>query len=176
MRFPLIYLATENEDVYCILKYLDMEANWTTYYKLMESIKTFAVNKGIEINTIKDEKTLEAFRNTANNFSLSKLDSRHGFKNQNKKNKTDSISLDDTHKFFIKMAKEFLVKVYFTPFNPFNNLAKLYEDQGNYAKAKYFYERSLEIFEKFLSKEHPNTRQVRENYNALIQKMQDTKF
>ena len=37
-----------------------------------------------------------------------------------------------------------------------NNLAALYESQGNYGKAEPLYVRSLAILEKVLGKEHPS--------------------
>ncbi|WP_193814327.1 hypothetical protein [Cyanobium sp. LEGE 06143] len=42
IKFRLIHLAAANKDVYFILKYLDMEAGWGTYYKLLEVIENFA--------------------------------------------------------------------------------------------------------------------------------------
>jgi len=45
VKFPLIHLATENKDVYFILKYLDMPESWSTYYKLMETVESFAREK-----------------------------------------------------------------------------------------------------------------------------------
>lgn len=91
IKFPLMHLATENTDVHSILKYLDMESSWTTYYKLMEAIETFAKEKSIELGTSKKER--KSFTNTANNFSLSGFDSRHGFKETTKQNNTQLSSL-----------------------------------------------------------------------------------
>lgn len=93
IKFPLIHLATENEDVYFILKYLDMESSWTTYYKLMEAVETFAKSKNVDLRV--SERARKAFTNTANNFSLSGFDSRHGFKEVTKKNNTESMSINE---------------------------------------------------------------------------------
>ena len=49
-----------------------------------------------------------------------------------------------------------------------NNLASLYQDQGNYAEAEPLYQRSLAIWEKALGPEHPNVAQRLENYAALL--------
>jgi len=111
MKFPLIHLATENRDVYFILKYLDMEISWTTFYKLMEAVETFAKEKGIDLGTVKKER--KAFTNTANNFSLSGFDSRHGFKEVTKQNNTESLSIDEGYNFVSKMAKTYLKEAYF---------------------------------------------------------------
>ncbi len=49
-----------------------------------------------------------------------------------------------------------------------NNLALLYQAQGNYAEAEPLYRRSLAIQEKALGPEHPNVVQSLENYAALL--------
>ncbi|CAN7775897.1 hypothetical protein [Caballeronia sp. LjRoot31] len=112
-KFSLIHLATENQDVYFILKYLNMEASWVSYYKLLEAVEQFAAAKSIALGT--DEKTRKAFTNTANNFSLSGFDSRHGFKQAIKQNKTASMTLEEAHAFVTSVVKTFLKKAYFPP-------------------------------------------------------------
>lgn len=111
IKFSLMHLATENKDVYFILKYLDMESSWSTYYKLMEAIETFTKKKDVELNTSKKER--KRFTNTANNFSLSGFDSRHGFKEAVKKNNTESMSIDEGYNFVTSMAKAYFQKAYF---------------------------------------------------------------
>ncbi|MEA5449256.1 hypothetical protein VB780_11795 [Leptolyngbya sp. CCNP1308] len=111
IKFPLIHLATEKKDVYFILKYLDMEGSWTTYYKLMEAVETFAAQKHIYLGTVRAVKI--AFTNTANNFSLSGFDSRHGFKEITKQNNTKSMLLNEGYEFVTYMAKIYLKEAYF---------------------------------------------------------------
>ncbi|MFH2135375.1 MAG: hypothetical protein ABII81_09395 [Pseudomonadota bacterium] len=111
IKFPLLHLATEHEDVYMLLKYLDMDGSWVTYYKLMEVIEGFAKKHGIDLNADKSKRS--SFTNTANNFSLSGFDSRHGFKEAVKQNKTTSMSIDEGYKFVTDMAKTYLKKMYF---------------------------------------------------------------
>jgi hypothetical protein len=41
---------------------------------------------------------------------------------------------------------------------------------GEYNKSKFFYKKSLEIFENILGKTHPYTSTVRENLEILLQK------
>jgi len=48
-----------------------------------------------------------------------------------------------------------------------NQLAALLDDQGDYAAARPLYERALAIMEKSAGPDHPNTRVVRENLEAL---------
>ncbi|MEI6709067.1 MAG: hypothetical protein WCK96_18240 [Methylococcales bacterium] len=102
IRFWLISMATKHIDIYYILKYFNMNPNWDTYYKLMETLESFEPK--FKIN--KDERT--SFTNTANNFSLSKFDSRHGFKNVAKENKSSKMSLDDAHIFIRKITKDYI--------------------------------------------------------------------
>jgi hypothetical protein len=111
VKFSLLHLATENEDVYFILKYLNMDAGWGAYYKLMESVEQFAAVKSVDLEI--NEKIRKAFTNTANNFSLSGFDSRHGFKQVVKQNKTASMPLDEAHAFVTSIAKTYLKKTYF---------------------------------------------------------------
>lgn len=111
IKFPLIHLSTENKDVYFFLKYLDMESSWTTYYKLMEAVETFAKEKNIDLQTV--IKKRKSFTNTANNFSLSGFDSRHGFKEVASQNRTASMSIDEGYDFVTSMVKTYLNKVYF---------------------------------------------------------------
>ena len=111
IRFQLIHLATENQDVYYILKYLDMEAGWATYYKLLEAIEFFASKNSVDLR-IADSKR-RSFANTANNFSLSGFDSRHGFKELAKANNTASMSINEGYRLVANTAKRYLKSMYF---------------------------------------------------------------
>ena len=111
IKFRLVHLATENEDVYFILKYLDMEAGWVTYYKLLEAIEHFAQKASVDLG-IEDGKR-RSFTNTANNFSLSGFDSRHGFKELTKKNNTASMTIREGHEFITGVAKKYLKMTHF---------------------------------------------------------------
>ena len=52
-----------------------------------------------------------------------------------------------------------------------NNLAGLYDDQGQYAKAEPLYQRALAIREKALGPEHPDVATCLENYALLLRNM-----
>jgi hypothetical protein len=110
IRFQLIHLATENEDVYFILKYLDMEAGWSTYYKLLEAVEFFAAKNSVDLGI---DRRRRSFTNTANNFSLSGFDSRHGFKERAKENNTPSMSIHEGYRFVTNLAKRYLKTMYF---------------------------------------------------------------
>lgn len=111
IKFQLIHLATEHEDVFYILKYLDMEAGWVTYYKLLEAIEHLAQKGSIAL--VVEDSQRRSFTNTANNFSLSGLDSRHGFKELTKKNNTPPMNLREGHKFITDLAKQYLKLTHF---------------------------------------------------------------
>ena len=57
-----------------------------------------------------------------------------------------------------------------------NNLAELYEAQGQYARAEPLYQRALAIAEKALGPEHPNMATFRENYAASLRAAEPTPF
>lgn len=111
IKLQLLHLATENRDVYFILKYFDMEPGWVTYYKLLEAIEHFADEKKIDLKTVETKR--KSFTNTANNFSLSGFDSRHGFKEVTKLNKTPAMKLDEGCNFVSELAKKYLEIAYF---------------------------------------------------------------
>ena len=54
-----------------------------------------------------------------------------------------------------------------------HNLAGLYSAQGRYEAAAPGYKEEVEIMERVLGAEHPNTKIVRENYEGLLAKMQE---
>ena len=51
-----------------------------------------------------------------------------------------------------------------------DNLALLYDTQGEYAEAEHLLKRSLKIYQKFLGPDHPNVARFLENYAALLRK------
>lgn len=109
IRVALVNLATEREDVYLILKYFDLGHDWSSYYKILESIEAFMKFTGIKIEI--DKVARKTFTNTANNYQFSGIESRHGFKKTIKKNKTPSMSLEEAHDFLSKIAKQYLNEV-----------------------------------------------------------------
>lgn len=106
VSFFMMNLATEREDAYLILKYFDIEESYINYYKILETIESLSKKTGITISV--DKKLRKAFTNTANNYTLSGLDSRHGFKQAVKENKTPSMKLAEAHSFIVSIAKEYL--------------------------------------------------------------------
>ena len=54
-----------------------------------------------------------------------------------------------------------------------NNLEGLYYEQGRYAKAAPVYMEAVEIMERVVGAEHPNTKMMRENYEVLLAEMKE---
>ena len=52
-----------------------------------------------------------------------------------------------------------------------NNLALLYNNQGDYERAKPLFERALAILEKTFGSNHPNKKIVRKNLATLLEDM-----
>ncbi|MEZ8379540.1 hypothetical protein [Vibrio sp. 10N.222.55.A1] len=109
IRLFMLNLATEREDVYLLLKYFDLYHDWVNYYKMYETLEAFSKITGIDINI--DNKQLKAFKNTANNYQFSGIQSRHGFKKTIASNKTPSMDLAEAHKFIADIAIDYLNKV-----------------------------------------------------------------
>lgn len=109
-RFGLMILATENEDVYMLLKQFELDNSWVGYYRLMETIDSHARIKGITIG--EDRKERESFTFTANNYSLTGFDSRHGFKDKVKSSKQPVMQVYQAHSFISDMCKSYLQKAY----------------------------------------------------------------
>jgi hypothetical protein len=110
VRMGLIILATENEDVYMLLKQFEMGSSWVDYYRIMETIDSHARIKGIAIGENKKER--ESFTFTANNYSLTGFDSRHGFKDKVKSSKLPVMKIEQAHDFVSRMCKSYLQQAY----------------------------------------------------------------
>ena len=54
-----------------------------------------------------------------------------------------------------------------------NNLAGLYRAQGRYVEAAPMVMEAVEIMERVLGVEHPNTKIVRDNYERLLAEMKE---
>lgn len=109
-RLAFLNLATENEDVYLLLKLFDLEPSWINNYKIMETVESLAKREDLDLDICKS--TRKSFTNVANNFSISGFDSRHGFKQVVKENKTPVLTLDDANIFIRDVAKSYVIKKY----------------------------------------------------------------
>ena len=81
----MLLLSFVREDIYVLLKLIsnlnDKEEDWTQLYKIFESLKNFSKITNIDTNF--DKKILEELKKSSNNFSISGINSRHGFVNSN---------------------------------------------------------------------------------------------
>jgi hypothetical protein len=108
IRLRLLNKATEDEGVYLILKYFEMKPNWDVYYKILESVETLSTKENITMSIDRGKRT--RFTNTANNYSLSGIYSRHGVKKNKKENQTPSMEISEAHNFIRDIAKQYLRK------------------------------------------------------------------
>lgn len=102
----LLNLATEHQDIYIILKYFDMPAGWENYYKILESVESFAKLHGIDVQL--NKKSRANFTNVANNYSLAGFSARHGFEVVLKENKTGQMTYEESHNFIRQIARTYL--------------------------------------------------------------------
>ncbi|TPG89799.1 hypothetical protein EAH72_30950 [Pseudomonas caspiana] len=110
-RLGLLILATENEDIYMMLKYLGFESSWSNYYKLLETMETHAELKGMKIPGTKADRG--RFTNNANNFSLVGYDAPHGLKLLSARENTEAVmTLEEAHVFITGRCKGYLNTVY----------------------------------------------------------------
>ncbi|QKL09271.1 hypothetical protein GEV41_23795 [Pseudomonas putida] len=104
--FHLLALACEYQDAYHLVKLFEQPGGWTSYYKILETIESYTTKYKLSVAVDKNIK--RSFELTANNFSISGLDSRHGFKQQAKEIKTTSITIEEGYKFISGYARRYL--------------------------------------------------------------------
>ena len=109
-RLFLLNKSTEDEGLYLILKYFNLEKNWVTYYRILESLESLAKEENINLSIDSDKR--KRFANTANNYSLSGIHSRHGLKKNPKKNGTPAMMLNEAHDFIRNVAKHYVEAKY----------------------------------------------------------------
>ena len=108
--FRVLALACEYPDAYLIIKILDQKEGWVSYYKILETVEAYSSKYHLDIPVDKDSH--RSFKLTANNFSISGLDSRHGFKEQIKEIKTPAMSLESAYDFITSYIRAYLVARY----------------------------------------------------------------
>ncbi|PPD11291.1 hypothetical protein, partial [Methylophilus sp.] len=83
-----------------------MELNWVTLYKILETLETLMKQDSFASPISSTDR--KEFTNSANNFSIVGLDSRHGYKLVSKQNKTKAMSLSDGEAMLISAAVQYL--------------------------------------------------------------------
>lgn len=106
LNLKLLARATEDESFYALLKYFDMEQSWTTYYKILESVEEWAKEKGQKLDIEHNERN--RFTAAANNYSMTGIDSRHGFKEKVKKYKKEPMQLNEAHDFIRSAVEKYI--------------------------------------------------------------------
>ena len=86
-------LAARDLGIYISLKLFGMEINWVTLYKILETLETLMDADGFSSPISEGDRN--ALTNAANNFSLTNLSARHGFKPVGKPNKTKVATLQE---------------------------------------------------------------------------------
>lgn len=104
--FRVLTLACENQDAYHLVKLFEQSGGWSSYYKILETIESYTTKYKLEVSV--DKGIQKSFERTANNFSISGFDSRHGFKQQVKEIKSAALTLDDGFKFIRDYAIRYL--------------------------------------------------------------------
>jgi hypothetical protein len=110
IRLGCLVLATENEDIYMILKYMSRESSWGNYYKLMETVDSHCAIKKLKLDD--DSVERKRFTMTANNYSMAGFDSRHGFIRQLKENKQPPMSIEEGYRYVAGMCAKYLNAAY----------------------------------------------------------------
>lgn len=108
--FRIQALACKNQDAYHLVKIFEQDGSWVSYYKALETIESYTTKYKLDIPV--DQKLKKSFELTANNFSLSGFDSRHGFKQQVKEIKTPAITIDEGFRFISRYAQHYLFARY----------------------------------------------------------------
>lgn len=113
--FLTIRQATVQTDIYILLLLFEQDLNFSNLYRILESVEEFAKQHEIKKYAHQIEKKFEinpdtrrAFTNTANNFSISNFDSRHGFKQAAKENNSPTMSLNEAYEFISNTGKNYL--------------------------------------------------------------------
>ena len=109
-RLPILLLATEHSDVQQILRYLALPADWGTYYKLLETLETYAARNGTPFPNKYAARS--AFTNNANNYSVTGLGARHGEQEEKRPNTVKPMSLEEAHTFITGVCKLYFNTVY----------------------------------------------------------------
>lgn len=106
--FHFLLTSFIREDVYLILKLIDRidtdSDDWSQLYKIWETINNLTGFTNIEM--VVDDVLLNSFRNSANNFSITGINSRHGYSNRAGGRRV--LNYDEALAFVLAMSKEYL--------------------------------------------------------------------
>ena len=103
-------LAAEHEDIYLFLKFLDQGSSWITYYKILDTLEAWEKRKGIK--AFRSKRKERKFTCSANNFSLTGFDARHGFQEMMQEPSQKSMTIEEGHQFITGLVKDYLQQAY----------------------------------------------------------------
>lgn len=109
-KLGLMMLAAEHEDIYLFLKFLDLDSSWISYYKILDTLETWERRKGIK--AFRSKRKERKFTCSANNFSLSGFDARHGFQEMMQEPAQKSMTIEEGHQFITGLVKDYLQQAY----------------------------------------------------------------
>lgn len=125
--FRLLALACEHQDAFHLVKLFELPGGWTSYYKILETLESYTTMHGLSVPV--DQKIKKSFELTANNFSISGFDSRHGFKQQVKQIKTASLTIEEARAFILGYARKYLAARYGGSLDQIPTVAVASEDE-----------------------------------------------
>lgn len=106
--FHFLLISLISEDVYLILKLIDRidlnSDDWSQLYKIFETIENLEKETNIDIKI--DTGLKRKFKNSANNFSITGVDSRHGYTNN--KGGKETLSYDKALAFILDISQKYL--------------------------------------------------------------------
>ena len=109
-RLPIVLLAAENEDVQQMLRFLALPADWSNYYKLLETLETYAERNGKPFP--KKAAARKAFTNNANNYSKVGIGARHGIQEEGRSNTVTPMTIGQAHVYISGVCKLYLNTFY----------------------------------------------------------------
>lgn len=102
----LIHSAKTEFGIYLVLKHLNLQVNWVTLYKTLETTEAVARDEGVTLDI--DRKRRTEFTSAANNFSIVQFESRHGYAPGGKENKTAKMNLSEATEFVIDVCRQYI--------------------------------------------------------------------
>lgn len=106
--FHFLLTSFIREDVYLILKLIDRidpdSDDWSQLYKVFETVEN--LESITNIDTQIDTSLKRKFKNSANNFSITGIDSRHGYTSNTGGSQT--LSYDEALNFILDISKKYL--------------------------------------------------------------------
>lgn len=114
IRYALVEMAFSNQDIWSILHYLKEPPTLASLSKVLDAIKGYSLKKTTLYRVDAKSPDHKSFSNTANNFSISFLDARHGYEvvREEKPNKTPVMTIDEAINYILSQTRAYLLSAY----------------------------------------------------------------